>query len=79
MGFMPEAVLNFWDEWAGPCPTNGKKFSLGEMIEHFDIQRVSLGGPIFDQEKLRWLNGLWIRENLSADQFVQRITALVKE
>ena len=31
------------------------------MIEHFDIQRVSLGGPIFDVEKLNWLNGQWIK------------------
>ena len=31
------------------------------MIEHFDINRVSLGGPIFDVEKLNWLNGQWIK------------------
>ncbi|MCB0386242.1 MAG: glutamate--tRNA ligase, partial [Bdellovibrionales bacterium] len=78
MGFMPEAVLNFLGRMGWSMPDEREKFSLGEMIEHFDIQRVSLGGPIFDQEKLRWLNGLWIRENLSADQFVQRITAWLK-
>ncbi len=33
-------------------------------MAHFDIQRVSLGGPIFDVEKLSWLNGMWIREDL---------------
>ncbi len=30
-------------------------------MEHFDIKRVSLGGPIFDVEKLNWLNGQWIK------------------
>jgi glutamyl-tRNA synthetase len=43
------------------------------MIEHFDIQRVSLGGPIFDVEKLRWLNGLWLREDCSPEQLADRL------
>ena len=43
------------------------------MIEAFDIQRVSLGGPIFDVEKLSWLNGLWIREELSLEQLADRL------
>lgn len=43
------------------------------MIAHFDINRVSLGGPVFDVEKLRWLNGLWLREDVSDDQFVERL------
>ncbi len=42
-------------------PDEREKFTLAEMIEHFDIQRVSLGGPIFDVEKLNWLNGQWIK------------------
>ncbi len=42
-------------------PDEREKFTLAEMIEQFDIQRVSLGGPIFDVEKLNWLNGQWIR------------------
>ena len=50
-----------------------KSLTLSQMIENFDISRVSLGGPIFDVEKLRWLNGLWVRENLDATQFVDRI------
>ena len=43
------------------------------MLDNFDIQRVSLGGPIFDVEKLSWLNGLWIREDLSQQQLAQRL------
>jgi glutamyl-tRNA synthetase len=42
------------------------------MIEHFDMKRVSLGGPIFDIDKLNWLNGLWIRENLTDEQLMAR-------
>jgi glutamyl-tRNA synthetase len=54
-------------------PDEREKFSLQEMLEAFDIQRVSLGGPIFDVEKLNWLNGLWIREDLSQQQLAQRL------
>ncbi len=49
-------------------------FSLEEMINHFDINRVSLGGPVFDTEKLDWLNGRYLREILSDDEFVQRFS-----
>ena len=42
------------------------------MIEHFDLSRISLGGPIFDIEKLSWLNGQWLRE-LPVEQFAQRV------
>ncbi len=69
MGYMAEALLNYLARMGWSMPDEREKFSLDEMIEHFDINRVSLGGPIFDQEKLSWLNGLWIREELSDEQF----------
>jgi len=54
-------------------PDEREKFSRDEMFAHFDIHRVSLGGPVFDQEKLSWLNGLWIREELSPEQFAEQV------
>ncbi|MCL4120212.1 UNVERIFIED_CONTAM: hypothetical protein GTU68_036253 [Idotea baltica] len=71
MGYLPEAVLNYLGRMGWSMPDEREKFSLNEMIEHFDLSRVSLGGPIFDIEKLSWLNGQWLRE-LSVDQFMQR-------
>lgn len=75
MGFLPEAVTNYLGRMGWSMPDEREKFSLDEMIAHFDLQRVSLGGPIFDQDKLRWLNGLWIRENLTDQQLMQRLQA----
>ncbi|MDE1465450.1 glutamate--tRNA ligase [Spartinivicinus poritis] len=72
MGFMPEALLNYLGRMGWSMPDEREQFSLQEMIEHFDIQRVSLGGPIFDQEKLSWLNGQWLRK-LTADEFAERM------
>ncbi|SDS00684.1 glutamyl-tRNA synthetase [Halopseudomonas sabulinigri] len=72
MGYLPEALLNYLGRMGWSMPDESEKFTLAEMVEHFDIQRVSLGGPIFDVEKLSWLNGQWIRE-LSEDDFAAAV------
>jgi glutamyl-tRNA synthetase len=73
MGFLPEALLNYLGRMGWSMPDEREKFSLADMLEHFDIQRVSLGGPIFDVEKLSWLNGLWIREDLDTVELARRL------
>ncbi len=73
MGYLPEAVVNYLGRMGWSMPDGREKFSLQDMIENFDMKRVSLGGPIFDPEKLDWLNGLWIREDLSDEQFLQAL------
>jgi glutamyl-tRNA synthetase len=73
MGFLPEAMLNYLGRMGWSMPDEREKFTLAEMLAEFDIQRVSLGGPIFDVEKLRWLNGTWIRENHTPEQLAERL------
>lgn len=72
MGYLPQALLNYLGRMGWSMPDEREKFSLEEMVEHFDIQRVSLGGPIFDVEKLSWLNGQWIRD-LPEQEFVDAV------
>lgn len=72
MGFLPEAMLNYLGRMGWSMPDEREKFNFDEMVENFDLKRVSLGGPVFDVEKLRWLNGLWMRE-LSPAEFVARL------
>lgn len=62
MGYLPEAVLNYLGRMGWSMPDEREKFSLDEMCAVFDISRVSLGGPVFDLDKLTWLNGQWLRE-----------------
>ncbi len=69
LGILPEALLNYLGMMGWTMPNGEEKFSLEDMIENFDIQRVSLGGPVFDTVKLNWLNGRYIRENLSPEAF----------
>jgi len=64
MGYLPQALTNYLGRMGWSMPDDREKFSLDEMMAHFDIQRVSLGGPVFDLDKLTWLNGVYIREDL---------------
>jgi glutamyl-tRNA synthetase len=82
-GYLPEAMLNFLGLMGGGMaqPTEqeivskglntkeGDIFSLAEMKEKFDFKRISLGGPVFDLVKLKWLNGEYLRK-LSPDAFL---------
>ncbi|MGH9452076.1 MAG: glutamate--tRNA ligase, partial [Terriglobia bacterium] len=73
MGYLPEALLNYLGLMAWSMPSGEEKFPLAEMVEEFSLERVSLGGPVFDLTKLDWLNGRWIRENLDDRQFADRV------
>ncbi len=73
MGYLPEALLNYLGLMAWSMPDGEEKFSLQEMVERFELERVSLGGPVFDLTKLGWLNGRWIRENVTDNQFAERV------
>lgn len=73
MGYLPEAVTNYLGRMGWSMPDESEKFDLQTMIDHFNLDKVSPGGPVFDVEKLDWLNGLWIRENLDDGQFAQRV------
>ena len=73
VGILPEALLNFLGMMGWTLPSGEEKFTQAEMIQHFDHKRISLGGPVFDPEKLDWLNGRYIREDLSPEQLMQRL------
>lgn len=81
-GFLPEAVLNFLGLMGGGMPAPTEKndtaeiFTLGGMLERFDFAKISLGGPVFDLVKLKWLNGEYLRK-LSADEFFQALRSVV--
>ena len=60
-GYLREAILNYM-ALIGWTPPNGREqISIQEMTEIFDLKEVNTANPIFDPEKLKWLNGAWIR------------------
>ncbi len=74
IGILPEAMLNFLALMGWSFGENREKFTLHEMVERFDLTpgSLSLTGPVFDLDKLAWLNGLYIRE-LSDEALVRRL------
>ena len=71
-GFLPEAVLNYLALMGFAMPDEREEFSLAEFVAAFDPAKISLGGPVFDLEKLVWLNGKHIRD-LSPEDLLQRL------
>ncbi|MFA5793319.1 MAG: glutamate--tRNA ligase [Candidatus Gracilibacteria bacterium] len=60
-GYLKEAVLNFIAFLGWNPGTEEEFFSLDELIERFDFDRVQKAGAVFNLEKLDWLNGQYIR------------------
>ncbi|MBA2769679.1 MAG: glutamate--tRNA ligase [Sporichthyaceae bacterium] len=72
-GYLPEALVNFLALMGYSQPDGEEVFSFSEMVVHFDWSRVNTVGPVFDLDKLGWLNGHYIRE-LSVDDLAGRVT-----
>lgn len=70
-GFLPEALLNFLGLMGFSYGDNVEKFSIEQMIHAFDLSKVSPGEPVFDLQKLRWLNALYLRE-MSTESLLSR-------
>ena len=81
-GFLPATMLNFLGLMGGGMPAPTEKndtaeiFDLPRMMEKFDFERISLGGPVFDLVKLKWLNGEYIRK-LPAEVFFDELRATI--
>ncbi len=71
-GILPQTLVNYLGMMGWSFGDDKEVFSLEEMIEVFDLKKISLGGPVFDLAKLTWLNQQYIQK-LSPDHFVDFI------
>ncbi len=93
-GFLTEAIVNYV-ALLGWCPTDNREiFSLEELVKEFDYHHMSKSPAVFDIQKLRWMNGEyikamdfdtffeeaepWIRRAVSKDLDLKKIAAMVK-
>ena len=70
-GFLPEAILNYLATMAWAHPEGKEIFSVLEMVRVFDVKSIQTTAPIFDVEKLRWINGEYLRKIQSSRLKVQ--------
>lgn len=69
-GYLPEAIINYI-ALLGWSPNNDQEiFSMEELIEAFDIDRISKRPAIFDIDKLSWMNGEYLKK-MSADEYFE--------
>ena len=71
-GYLPEALLNYLALMGWSMPDEREIFGFDEMVEALDVDRMSTGAPVFDTEKLNWLNGQYIR-GMSSSAFMDRV------
>lgn len=71
-GILPEAMLNFLASMGWNDGTEQEIFTRDELIAKFSLDRVQRSGARFDEKRLLWMNGQWIRK-ISIDDLFDRV------
>jgi glutamyl-tRNA synthetase len=73
-GYLPEAVRNYLALLGWGADDSTTFFSTDELLERFSLERVSRSPAVFDEKKLRWMNGRYLRE-LPPEELTRRLEA----
>ena len=71
-GYLPEAVDNYIALLGAGFSSDEEHFSLQELADRFRLERVSKNPAVFDERKLRHMNGVWLR-SLGIDELTRRL------
>ena len=71
-GYLPEAVDNYIALLGAGFASDEEHFTLEQLAARFRLERVSKNPAVFDERKLRHMNGRWLRE-LARDELVARL------
>lgn len=71
-GILPEAMMNFLAALGWNDGTDQEIYTKQELIEKFSLDKVQKSGARFDEKKLLWINGQWIRR-ISLDDLYERV------
>ena len=73
-GYLPEAIRNYLALLGWGDTDDETIISTDELVKRFTIERVSRNPARFDEQKLRWMNGRYMR-NLATDELTRRLEA----
>jgi glutamyl-tRNA synthetase len=76
-GFLPEAMVNYLALLGWSYDEHTELFTREQLIEHFDLSRVSHNPARFDAQKLEWMNGHYTRE-LSDRDLAERVVPFLE-
>jgi glutamyl-tRNA synthetase len=71
-GYLPEAVRNYIALLGWGYDESTTFMTTDELVERFALERVSKNPAVFDEQKLRWMNGRYMRE-LPVDELHRRL------
>lgn len=74
-GYLPKAMVNYLALLGWNPKTNQEFFSLKELKDEFDLDKVNKANPIFDIKKLNWMNGQYIKK-MDVDELTDIILSL---
>lgn len=77
-GYLKEAIVNYIALLGWSPKDNREKLSLAEMEELFSLDGISKSASIFDEAKMRWLNGQYVKE-LSDEEFFSKAEPFLKQ
>src|SRR5438874_1603396 len=75
-GYLPEAVRNYIALLGWGYDESTEFFTTDELIERFSLERVSKAPAVFDEQKLRWMNGHYLRQ-LEPAELARRLEAFL--
>lgn len=73
-GYLPEALINFLSLQGWSPPDGQELFGPERFQEQFRLEDINTGGPVFDLAKLRWMNGVYLRQ-LAIPELAKRLSA----
>ncbi len=71
-GYLPDAIMNYIALLGWAPETEQEIYTLDELIEVFNIHRISKSPAIFDIDKLTWMNGVYLR-NMDEDKYYETV------
>jgi glutamyl-tRNA synthetase len=78
LGYLPEAVFNFLVLIGWSLDDKTEIMTREQIIENFSLERMGKTAAAFNEEKLDWMNGVYIR-SLSPDEFARQITPFLEK
>ena len=77
-GYVKQSIVNYIALLGWSPKSNQEKMSLAELVEHFSLEGISKSPSIFDETKMKWLSGEYIKE-MGYDEFKSLALPFLKE
>lgn len=77
-GFVKQAIVNYIALLGWSPKSNTEKMTLSELVENFSLEGINKSPSIFDETKMKWLSGEYIRE-MSNEEFKSLATEFLKQ